>query len=160
MLMSVVSLMGIAFLVWRWKTSPQRKVDRWLQQIRRGEKPDVPIKTDFDFDLVQTADGFEIQPLKGQTDDVVSVIWQRVVEAKAYKRDLWSTDQVCIAFIMDDRTVVEVHEEMRGFADLCETLPAALPGAMPFSSWYMRIVSPAFEPCLTPLFTRQARSVS
>ena len=156
-LVTVVSIavMGLFVLRW-WITSPQRTVDRWLRQLKAGQKPKSPVKTDFDNDLVLTDDGFEIRPLKGQTDKVLQVVWRRVTEANAYKRDLWSTDQVCIAFTFDDETFVEIHEEMRGFATLCEQLPTVLPGALPFESWYMNITGPAFEPCLTRLYSRHS----
>jgi hypothetical protein len=156
-IVAVISIVAIAiFVLHRWMTSPSRAVARWLRQIEAGETPDLPVRTDFDFDLVQTDVGFEIRPLRGQTGEVVIATWQRVTEASAYKRDMWSTDQICIAFTLDDGTYVEIHEEMRGFADLCKHLPTALPGALPFESWYMDISVPAFETCLTRLFTRDS----
>ena len=144
-------------LLQHWLRSPARSVQRFIRQIEAGERPDIPSQTDYDHDLVLTEHGFEIRALKGQTADIVSVAWQHVIEASAYKRDLWCCDQVCIAFTMDDETFIEIHEEMRGFCELCEKLPAALPGALALGSWYQEIAVPAFEePCLTRLFTKES----
>ena len=145
----------VALLLLRhWLRSPAHSVERFIRQIEAGERPDIPARTNYDHDLVLTDEGFEIRALKGQSGDVVKVDWARVTQASAYKRDLWSTDQVCIAFAMDDQTFIEIHEEMRGFCELCERLPIALPGALVFSTWYLDITVPAFETRLTRLFTR------
>ncbi|HCN29942.1 MAG TPA: hypothetical protein DIT64_14610 [Verrucomicrobiales bacterium] len=145
----------VLLLLRYWPRSPVRSVERFIRQIEAGERPEIPARTNYDHDLVLTDNGFEIRALKEQTADVVSVAWECVTEASAYKRDLWSTDQICIAFTMDNETFIEIHEEMRGFCDLCERLPAVLPGALAFGSWYQEITVPAFEPCLTRLFTRE-----
>jgi len=148
----VVALLFLRY----WLHRPVRSVERLIRQIEAGERPNTPARTNYDFDLVLTDTGFEIRALKDQSGGVVKVDWGRITEASAYKRDLWSTDQVYIAFTMVDETFIEIHEEMRGFSELCERLPIALPGALVFSSWYMDITVPAFEPCLTRLFTRDA----
>lgn len=154
-LLCIGTAAAVSLLLLRhWLHSPVRSVERFIRQIEAGERPDIPAQTNYDLDLVLTDDGFEIRALKGQTADIVSVAWERVTEASAYKRDLWSTDQICIAFTMNDDTFIEIHEEMRGFCELCERLPRALPGALAFGSWYQDITVPAFEPCLTRLFTR------
>lgn len=145
----------VALLLLRhWIRRPVRSVEKFIRKIEAGERPDTPARTDYAVDLALIADGFEITALKGQPGDVVKVAWERVTEASAFKRDLISTDQVCIVFTMDDETFIEVHEEMRGFCELCERLPIALPGALVFSDWYLAITVPTFEPCLTRLFTR------
>jgi hypothetical protein len=148
----VVALLFLRY----WLHSPVRSVERLIRQIEAGERPNTPSRTNYDFDLVLTDTGFEILALKNQSGRVVKVDWERITEARAYKREILSTDQVCIAFTIVDETFIEIHEEMRGFSELCDRLPIALPGALVFSSWYMDITVPAFEPCLTRLFTRDA----
>lgn len=80
-----VALVGFvaAFLIWRRLTSPSRIVHQCLQQIKAGEKPDFPVRTDFDFDLVQIDGGFQIRPLKGLAYNSISVLWERITEANA-----------------------------------------------------------------------------
>lgn len=78
--------------------------------------------------------------------------------ATAFKRDLWSTDRLCIAFRLGDEMFVEVHEEMKGWDALCEALPLNLPGALAWGEWFMDITTPAFEPNFTPLFERTTGS--
>jgi hypothetical protein len=155
LLLCIGAVAVVALLLLRyWFRSPVRSVERIIRQIEAGERTDLPARTNYDYDLVLTGQGFEIRAFKEHTADIVSVAWERVTEASAYKRDLWSTDQICIAITMDDETFIEIHEEMRGFCDLCERLPAVLPSALAFGSWYQEMTVPAFEPCLTRLFTR------
>jgi hypothetical protein len=151
----VVAVSALIFLR-NWPLSPVRRMEKLIRQIEAGKRPEIPVRTNYDHDLVLTEIGFEIRSLKKQPPDFVSVVWAHITEASAYKRDLFSHDQVCIEFTIDDETSIEIHEEMRGFCDLCERIPAVLPGALVFSSWYMKITTPAFEPCLTRLFTRDA----
>lgn len=153
----VIGFSAVAFfIIHRWRSSPSRTVNRWLKQIEAGETPDFPRKTEFDFDLVLTDSGFEIKSLKQPHGEVVSVAWAHVSEVNAYKRDLMAVDQVCVAFTFDESKIVEINEEMRNFVDLCEQLPTHLPGTTPFANWYMEITVPAFELCLTRLFSRNS----
>jgi hypothetical protein len=160
--LGLVALVGAiaAIALRQWARSPKRQIEGWLRQIEAGEKPDFQVRTDYDYGLVLTDVGFEIQPLKAQAEETVRVEWERVNEANAYKRDLWSTDQICIAFKMEDEIFIEIHEEMRGFGEICEKLPVVLSGALSPSQWMMEITVPAFEPCLTPLFARSEGHLS
>jgi hypothetical protein len=133
---------------------PERSISKFLRLVESGKQPDSPAPPDYDHELVPTGDGFEIRALKQQSPEKVRIVWDKVIEANAYKVDLWSTDLICVGFTMEDQTCIEIHEEMRGFCDLCVRLPTALPEALAFGSWYLDITVPAFQPCLTRLFTR------
>lgn len=145
----------ILVLIARWRiSSPSRKIDRYIEQLRAGETPDIPERTDWDHEISLNAKGFTIAPFADSSASPISLEWPSVVEATAFKRDLWSTDRVCIAFRMVDDSEVEAHEEMKGWSELCEALPANLPGAPSWTDWFMEITTPAFELNPTPLFRR------
>ena len=151
---------GVLILLWianRWINSPGRKIDRYIEQLRRGETPKIPKRTDWDHELSLTSKGFEISPLRDPSKAPVMVEWSSILEATAFKRDFWSTDRVCVAFRLNDHSEVEVHEAMKGWTELCDALPANLPGAPEWKDWFMEIVTPAFEPKPTLLFRRDQR---
>lgn len=161
-LMGAVFLFGVSgYLVLRWwLAAPGRAVEHWIRQIEAGENPDFSAKQNFDTDLVLTPDGFEIVPLKRRKNQAVRVDWQRVLEVQGYKRDLITTDLVCIAFVLENDTTVEIDEEMRGFTALCEELPAALPGVLPSERWYQDIAFGPAETKMARLFVRAPGSLS
>ncbi|HSV16338.1 MAG TPA: hypothetical protein VLI90_18890 [Tepidisphaeraceae bacterium] len=65
-----------------------------------------------------TADGFELQEAERM---LAQVKWLDIVEARAFKRDLLTTDRICVLCRIGTRAPndfgVEVHEEMPGFID-------------------------------------------
>lgn len=138
----------------RWINSPSRKVDRYIEQLRAGETPDIPERTEWDHEISLSSKAFTIVPLSDSSESPVSIEWSSVVEASAFKRDLFSTDRVCIAFRLTDDCEIEVHEEMKGWIELCDALPSNLPGAAAWTEWFMEITTPAFELNPTPLFRR------
>ena len=71
------------------------------------------------------------------------VTWTSVTSVAAYKYDLFSVDEIVLAFETDDRpdVVIEVSEECPGFADLFDALERAL-GVSP--AWYQDVMRPAF----------------
>jgi hypothetical protein len=74
----------------------------------------------------------------------------------AYKRDLFTTDEICLVFESDDFTGGrEVSEEWPGFKELFGEMEREL-GVSP--GWYMEIMTPVFEPTPRLLFDRAAHS--
>jgi len=82
-----------------------------------------------------------------------SLRWNDVNAVLAYKRDLYLTDLICLAFATHDSTI-EVDEEMQGWSQLVEELPRLLPGTPPLSDWWERVAKPPFAACVTKLFER------
>ena len=74
-----------------------------------------------------------------------AVAWSEVEEIVAFKRDLYTTDCICLALAMPGGTV-EINEEMPGFVDWREAMEHHF-GLTP--DWYIEIMTPVFEP--TPL---------
>jgi hypothetical protein len=70
--------------------------------------------------------------------------WSDVEEVHAYKRDLFTTDLICLAFKRCEKEeYFEIHEEMAGYHDLLEVLPSHLAGFT--SEWFVSVAVPAFE---------------
>jgi hypothetical protein len=76
--------------------------------------------------------------------DCTKLHWDEVEEVHAYKKDLLTTDMICLAF---KKTAAEeyihVHEEMAGYHDLLGVLPRYLAG---FNlEWFSSVAFPAFD---------------
>ena len=133
-LVNLLILCSIVLLAWFLR---RRIKAKWQQplEIRCGETG-----------LVLTTRGSR------QTD--MSLEWSEVDTVIAYKRDIFSYDLICLAFVTRRRTI-EVHEEMQGWSKLIDQLPSVLPGTLAPLDWWVRVAFPAFAPRPTTLFTRE-----
>ena len=87
------------------------------------------------------ADCLRIMSNKGDSSELR---WSEVEEIHAYKRDLFTTDLICLAFKKSGRDeYYEIHEEMAGYHDLLEVLPSRLPKFT--LEWFLDVAFPAFE---------------
>ena len=86
-------------------------------------------------------------------DAVWEVQWARIVEAVAFKRDLYAVDQICMRFDTAEFTH-EVNEEMGGWSEMLAALPELLPSAAPQPEWWAGVAFPAFETNATTVFIR------
>jgi hypothetical protein len=101
-------------------------------------------------EIVVTTAGF-LKRLRGR--ELFRVRWQDVQEVRAYKRDLLTTDLVCLGFRdTEDDEYYEVHEEMTGFDQLRTRLLEVFP-TIP-SGWFENVMRPAFATNLMVLFRR------
>ena len=98
--------------------------------------------------------GFEAVSRQGRR---FAVRWAGVRHVLAYKRDLWTTDEICLAFESDAGPVREVSEEWPGFTDLFHGMETEL-GVSP--GWYLDIMTPAFEPMHRVIFSRPDTAAS
>jgi hypothetical protein len=84
----------------------------------------------------------------------VSVSWQEITTATAYKRDLVTTDLLCLAFQTGNGKTLEIHEEMSSWTELMAELPSYLPGCMTEAEILARVLKPAFATNATRVFVR------
>src|SRR5687768_14351821 len=82
--------------------------------------------------------------------------WSAVQEVATFKKDLLTTDLICLEFIAGDRRVL-VHEEIDGWEGLVEALPRHLSGFPAFGEWFPLVAHPAFATCWLPLFPQFER---
>lgn len=76
--------------------------------------------------------------------DSVELPWGEIEEVHAFKKDLLTTDLICLAFkSLGSSEYFEIHEEMAGYHDLLNVMQESLPK---FDlSWVLDVAFPAFE---------------
>ena len=90
--------------------------------------------------IVLEPGGFAVVTTRGRR---FAVQWTGVKRVVAYKRDLFTTDEICVAFVSgDSSTVQEVSEEWPGFQEMFGPMEKEL-GISP--AWYLEIMTPVFE---------------
>ena len=80
--------------------------------------------------------------------------WDEVSSMVAYKRDLYTTDMICLLCTFSDGLQFEFNEEMPCWQSLVDALPQHLSGCPPFSEWWHPVAVPAFATNETVLFQR------
>ncbi len=76
------------------------------------------------------------------TDPPISARWSCVTEIVAFKRDLFTTDMICIQFQLDDGTYVELDEEMVGYRQFIDIVTSKFDLA---PNWWSDVAFPAFK---------------
>jgi hypothetical protein len=139
----------LLFMLADWLLMPvlaRRTVTRLLKQTGR----DPRMREHSKYGIV-SADG---ERLRVETrDGRVELPWKEVAEVHAFKRDIFTADLICLAFIGEDtQSPIEIHEDMAGYYDLLQTLPDRLPGLT--STWFLEVAFPAFEMNHQTIWTR------
>jgi hypothetical protein len=80
--------------------------------------------------------------------------WDETISIKAFKRDLFAVDRICLVIELKDGVGIEVDEEMAGWDSLVQKLPEYLPGCKTFGEWFDIVAFPAFQLNMTPIFER------
>jgi hypothetical protein len=119
----------------------------WIREItQRPSQPTTATR------LHPTPDGLDISPLKG-TPSSVFMRWADVRKAVAFKRDQYVVDRICIIFELSD-SALEVNEDMQGWEQLVNQLPAHLPGTRVYTDWFGEVAFPAFKTNEKAIFER------
>jgi len=82
----------------------------------------------------------EVNPKKVER----SLAWASVERAEVFKRDLLTTDLICLVFFCGPE-LIEVNEEMPGWKALLRNAELHLPAMTPSSEWQGSVMKPAFE---------------
>ncbi|HJW08735.1 MAG TPA: hypothetical protein VJ483_03825 [Holophagaceae bacterium] len=77
--------------------------------------------------------------------------WGSITEIKVFKRDLLTTDLICMEILQGELAVL-IHEEMPGFDWVVHELGQHLPGVEPFERWFRNVAFPAFEPNVSVIY--------
>ena len=90
------------------------------------------------------AGGAECLRITSGKGDASELRWSEVEEVHAYKRDLFTTDLICLSFKKSGtEEYYEIHEEMKGYHDFLEVLQCRLPKFT--LEWFLDVAFPAFE---------------
>jgi hypothetical protein len=87
---------------------------------------------------------------------VSSVDWREVTRVLAFKRDLLTTDLICLRIEAGPERSLEVNEEVPGWDALLRALQEFLPGVMDPKKIYALLSTPAFAANETVIFDRHA----
>jgi hypothetical protein len=91
--------------------------------------------------VVGDSDCLRVWSSKGDSSELR---WDEVEEIHAYKRDLFTTDLIYLAFKKSNKDeYYEIHEETAGYHDLLEGLPSRLPKFT--LEWIFAVAVPAFD---------------
>jgi len=101
--------------------------------------------------LVHDRQGFGVVDGQGQ---VINWPWANIVRAEAFKRDLLTTDLICLLLELAGGTAVELHEELDGWQSFVASLPENLPGFPVVERWFLTVAHPAFKTNLTTIYER------
>jgi hypothetical protein len=122
-----------------------------LRQFLRGRSAQYPLYADHH--ISHDRDGLTLEQAAGGI--VGRFAWPEVQGAIAFKRDLLTTDMVCIEFALETSSF-EINEETPGWQTVVEVLPAYLLGARPYAEWWPKVQQPPFEASTVTVFRRHA----
>ena len=74
---------------------------------------------------------------------------------EAFKQDMLTFDLLCLQIDFGETSIV-VHEELLGWEEFVNQLPAILVGFPPFQQWFANVAFPAFEQNRLELFARES----
>ena len=128
----------------------------YLHQVGERQKSDRAERRNTVFTIFHHANAMQLS--WRSTENVnggVVVSWRETVAVKAFKRDLYSADLICLSFQSMDNRTVEIDEEMGGWESLVEKLHVYLPGCQKFEEWFSVVAFPAFKPNVTAIYQRK-----
>jgi hypothetical protein len=131
----------------------QRTVNKLLKDIKDGK----PQKSrEYHLEISFDSTGFSLKSPKDPGKKLDAISWSKIERVTAFKRDLITTDCICLLFALADGRCVELNEEMKGWPELVESMTNCLPGCKPLSDWIFDVASPAFATNLTEVYSRVA----
>ena len=80
--------------------------------------------------------------------------WEDISSVVVYKRDLYTSDMICLLCTLVDGFQFEFQEEMPCWQSLVDALPQHLPGCPVYSEWWNPVAVPAFVTNERTLFQR------
>ena len=89
-----------------------------------------------------------------------SVRWEEISSVTVYKRDLHTSDMICLLCTLSDGVQFEFNEEMPCWQSLVDALPQYLPGCPVSSEWWQPVAVPAFATNETVIFRRNSDDLS
>ena len=128
-------------------------LDRLAERPRsyRAERRDTV------YTIFHNANAMKLSFRSGKNDRGEMVVaWRDTVGVKAFKRDQYAMDLICLTVLLKNNKALEINEEMCGWESLVEKLPEYLPGCQKFEEWFSAVAYPAFKPNITAIYQRNA----
>lgn len=95
-----------------------------------------------------------IPVIEGDERPLPPLPWGQVEKVLAFKKDNFSTDEICLLFVRENDQCIEVSEEDQGYNELIAELKNHLPGFPPLEEWFVNVAFPAFKTNPTTLWQR------
>lgn len=121
-----------------WKQEPTNVETRLADHIAKVGRIDP---TEYSLFISRGEENFEVP-------------WRSIVRLLAFKRDLLTTDLICMAIEMEEGRALEINEEMIGWQRTMDQLIERLPGATPWAEWWPKTAFPAFATNPTIVYNR------
>lgn len=99
---------------------------------------------------------YRLQDARIESALVWEIPWRDVRRIRAYKRDLFSVDQICIAFELHDKTI-QIDEGMEGYNSVVEAIAVYFPEMK--ADWLQTVAFPAFETNLTTIWEKSSATL-
>jgi len=87
-------------------------------------------------------------------DEVIRLAWDQVANVFAYKRDLYSVDQICFVIECTDFRI-EVREGDEGYEGLVAQMRSNIPCFPAQDQWWEAVALPPFAPNWTKIYSRE-----
>ena len=127
----------------------------YLYRVRERQKSYGGGRREAVYTIFHNANAMKLSwsSIKNEKYELV-VAWEDTVGVKAFKRDLYTVDLICLAILLKHNQAVELNEEMTGWESLVEKLPTYLPGCQRFEDWFSAVAYPSFKPNVTDIYPR------
>jgi hypothetical protein len=107
----------------------------------------------------QCDEGGLIQTVKREDEEeVIRLAWDQVANVFAYKRDLFSVDQICFVIECTDFRI-EVREGDEGYESLITQMRSNIPGFPAQDEWWEGVALPPFAPNWKKIYSREKGEV-
>jgi len=88
---------------------------------------------------------------------VAAARWSDVRRLRAYRREIGSSDALCVSVELADGSLMELREEAPGFDAFLDRAAATLPGLLPYGDWHHTLAATSAGGEGIMLFERKAR---
>ena len=129
--------------------------DRVAKKLLEGKYKEVSLENPKYGIIELFENGFQIR--NNKNTQKVKIEWNDIKEIFTYKRDLYTTDLICLGWTLSKTNkMVETHEEMLGFKKLCDAMLDQFK-KIPVT-WYIDVAHPAFKTNGTLLWSKTDKS--
>lgn len=126
-------------------------VNKLLADVKAGKKPKP---CDYEFEIIFDSADFTVLSLKNIRTAPILMRWNEIYRITAFKRDLFSVDQICLFIFRIDETGIELDEDMKDWSEFAESLPKFLPTCRPLEDLIWKVAQPPFVTNQTDIYSK------
>jgi hypothetical protein len=151
---SAVTGGGVFFFAYqRWYIPLSSRLT--VERRRREEAKGVPPSPrDYEYAISFDDAGFTVTNLRNKKAEPFGMKWAEICQVRAFKRDLFAVDCICLFLARADGIGIELDEEMARWNTFVKLLPQHLEGCKAWDAWFSAVAFPAFVPNETEIYVR------